>query len=206
LNIVGPGHIYQADDLGLFSLKGLVADGFGQILLITLIAALMLASLLVKRILRWRYFLGIVPCLVGLLGTSRLFPVPEFREFNCNDAIVWSIIAILTSLAIFDLITGKRFRSRVVAAVILCIACGSTFWRRPLVMDFRSFDYKQNLSPFSETKTEIKVTRSGLEVHVPLKDSQCWDAPIPCTEVFDEWLELRRQGDISSGFHSMHHP
>ena len=41
------------------------------------------------------------------------------------------------------------------------------------------------------TPTQIKITDSGLQVHVPVTGDQCWNAPLPCTPYFNAMLRGR---------------
>ncbi len=47
---------------------------------------------------------------------------------------------------------------------------------------------------------EVKVTHSGLAVHVPKEDEFCWDAPLPCAPYFRPNLRTLVEGDLGSGF------
>lgn len=54
------------------------------------------------------------------------------------------------------------------------------------------------------TLTQVKITDSGLHVHVPVTGDQCWNAPLPCTPYFSAMLRGRWDNpgrpDFSSGF------
>jgi hypothetical protein len=46
----------------------------------------------------------------------------------------------------------------------------------------------------------VKVTATGLRVHVPTADNRCWNAPLPCTPHPAQNLRLRRTGSLGAGF------
>lgn len=52
--------------------------------------------------------------------------------------------------------------------------------------------------------TQVKITDSGLQVHVPITGDQCWNASLPCTPYFSAMLRGRWDNsgrpDLSSGF------
>lgn len=54
------------------------------------------------------------------------------------------------------------------------------------------------------TLTQVKITDSGLYVHVPVTGDQCWNASLPCTPYFSAMLRGRWDNsgrpDLSSGF------
>jgi hypothetical protein len=46
------------------------------------------------------------------------------------------------------------------------------------------------------------VTHSGLALNVPLGDTQCWEASLPCTPHPTPGLRLRKSNDLAAGFTS----
>jgi len=59
---------------------------------------------------------------------------------------------------------------------------------------------KTDWKPIPEVTLTTEITLSGLQLFIPTASDQCWDAPLPCTPVFNPDLKLIEQGDLSSGF------
>ncbi|MEX0325789.1 MAG: hypothetical protein AB3N33_06850 [Puniceicoccaceae bacterium] len=60
--------------------------------------------------------------------------------------------------------------------------------------------------PIIEVPMQARTTDSGLEVNLPVTGQQSYDAPLPSTPYFNRHLQLRRDGDLSSGFTVVREP
>jgi hypothetical protein len=100
--------------------------------------------------------------------------------------------------------SGVRLKLLVVTTLCLGLWCLNprSLWRS----SYRQVFKVRQFSPFPQSETKILETRSGLEVRVPVKGDQCWDAPLPCTPYFNNELELRKKENLQSGFRGVDFP
>jgi hypothetical protein len=60
--------------------------------------------------------------------------------------------------------------------------------------------------PVPKAELEVKTTKSGLRVYVPAprpgdeQHEMVWDSPVPASDYFEPDLEMRRPGELQSGF------
>jgi hypothetical protein len=176
---------------------------FAAPFLITLIgSALLLLSSVHKRSLQLRQCLWLlVPSVGGVTFWFLAAPDPRFGQ-----AAIWGTAATLGSCGFFRVVEGSGVRLRLLVVTTLCLGLWSLNPRSLWNSSYRQVFKVRQFSPFPQSETKILETRSGLEVRVPVKGDQCWDAPLPCTPYFNNELELRKQENLQSGFRAVDFP
>jgi len=165
-------------------------------------SALLLLSSVQKRSPQLRRCLWLlVPSLGALTFWFLSAPDPRFGQ-----TAIWGTAATLGSCGFFPVVEKGGVRLKLLVVTILCFGLWSlnprSLWRSSYSQVFKM----RQFSPFPQCETKILPTRSGLEVRVPVKGNQCWDAPLPCTPYFNSELELRKQGNLQSGFRGVDFP
>jgi hypothetical protein len=165
-------------------------------------SALLLLSSVHKRSLQLRQCLWLlVPSVGGVTFWFLAAPDPRFGQ-----AAIWGTAATLGSCGLFRVVEGSGVRLRLLVVTILCLGLWSLNPRSLWNSSYRQVFKVRQFSPFPQPETRILETRSGLEVRVPVKSDQCWDAPLPCTPYFNNELELRKKENLQSGFRGVDFP
>ena len=165
-------------------------------------AALLLLSSVRKRSPQLRQCLWLLVPSVGAV-TFWFLAAPDPR---LGQAAIWGTAATLGSCGFFRLVERSGVRLKLLVVTTLCLGLWSLNPRSLWVSSYRQVFKVRQFSPFPQSETKILHTRSGLEVRVPVTDYQCWDAPLPCTPYFNNELELRKQGNLESGFRAVDFP
>jgi hypothetical protein len=164
--------------------------------------ALLLSSSVQKRSPLLRRCLWLLVPSVGAVTFWFLSaPDPRFGQ-----AAIWGTAATLGSCGFFPVVEKSGVRLKLLVVTTLCLGLWSLNPRSLWSSSYRQVFRIRQFSPFPQCETKILHTRSGLEVRVPVKGNQCWDAPLPCTPYFNDELELRKQGDLQSGFRAVDFP
>ena len=148
-------------------------------------------------------WLPLAPVLAGLIFWFFTAPDPRFAR---------ALILLLPVVAALPLagIIQEKFAGRtaivLLGSLFLVINFHYIGWisRHPATLFTISYE---GWHPVKKVPLVVRKTHSGLAVQVPADtdetrswDADCWDAPLPCTPVFTENLELRREGDLGRGF------
>jgi hypothetical protein len=165
-------------------------------------SALLLLSSVQKRSPQLRQCLWLVVPSLGAL-TFWFLSAPDLRF---GQTAIWGTAATVGSCGFFPIVEKGGVRLKLLVVTILCLGLLSLNPRSLWAASYRQVFKIHEFSPFPHCETKILLTRSGLEVRVPVKGNQCWDAPLPCTPYFNNELELREQGDLQSGFRSVDFP
>jgi hypothetical protein len=144
----------------------------------------------------WLWLL--IPSLVASVFWLVAAPAFRFGQFA-----IWTTAGTLGTWGIVSLTSGPRWAelSRIVLAglAVLLIWCLISFgWKPP----YERLLASPGIEPLPKTSTVARQTLSGLTVYVPAAANQCWDAPLPCTNYFDETLRLRNPQSLRYGFTS----
>ena len=143
--------------------------------------------------------------LVPLVGALTFWflsaPDPRFGQ-----AAIWGTAATLGSCGFFAVVERSGVRLKLLVVTILCLGLWCLNPRSLWGSSYRQVFKIREFSPFPHSETKILPTRSGLAVRLPAAGNQCWDAPLPCTPYFNYELELRRQGNLQSGFRTADFP
>jgi hypothetical protein len=165
-------------------------------------SALLLLSSVQKRSPGLRQCLWLLVPSVGALTFWFLSaPDPRFGQ-----TAIWGTAATLGSCGFFPVVERGGVRLKLLVVTILCLGLWSLNPRSLWGSSYSQVFKIRQFSPFPQCETKILLTRSGLEVRVPVKGNQCWDAPLPCTPYFNNELELRNQGNLQSGFRGVDFP
>ena len=165
-------------------------------------SALLLLSSVQKRLPQSRQCLWLlVPSLGALTFWFLSAPDPRFGQ-----TAIWGTAATLGSCGFFPAVERGGIRLKLLVVSILCLGLWSLNPRSLWASSYSQVFKIRQFSPFPQCETKILLTRSGLEVRVPVKGNQCWDAPLPCTPYFNNELELRKQGNLQSGFRGVDFP
>jgi hypothetical protein len=165
-------------------------------------AALLLLSSAQKRLLQLRQCLWLlVPSVAAVTFWFLAAPDPRFGQ-----AAIWGTAATLGSCGFFPVVERSGVRLKLLVVTTLCLGLWCLNPRSLWRSSYRQVFKVRQFSPFPQSETKILQTRSGLEVRLPATGNQCWDAPLPCTPYFNNELELRRQGNLQSGFRAVDFP
>lgn len=174
--------------------KRMLGNGYTVVLPLGLAAVLapMLAAMARRTVPRapaWPWFFLVVP-IASLVFWFVTAPEPRFA-----GASFWTLAIGAIALSLRG---GDDLRRRIAVACIVA----SLFFSN---IDLREFLRPSNMDkgPLKKGAMEAMTTRSGLTVYVPVKNGECWDAPLPATTgraFFDPDLRLRVPGDLSRGF------
>lgn len=139
-------------------------------------------------------WLILVPSACSILFWFFTAPGPRYV-----GACFW-ILGVGTTIIVidkFNVLKSRYFRTFLISfSIILCI--GFFFLK-----NFDKIDIPEENNGFWKTPSvELKIfeTNSGLNVFVPEKGDQCWDAPLPCSPMPNADLRLRREGEMRYGF------
>jgi len=139
----------------------------------------------------------LIPSLAGILFWFAASPDLRFAQFA-----FWTTAATLGTWGIvsLDLQRGRSHTRLVLAALFLSLTWSliSFGWKEPI----QALRGVQQPPPLPKADLVVRHTLSGLDVYVPAKGNQCWDAPLPCTPYFDESLRLRNASSLRWGFTS----
>jgi hypothetical protein len=165
-------------------------------------SALLLLSSVQKRALQLQQGLWLLVPSVGAVAFWFLAaPDPRFGQ-----TAIWGTAATLGSCGFFRLVESSGVRIKLLVVTTLCLGLWSLNPRSLWDSSYSQVFKVRQFSPFPQSETKILHTRSGLEVRVPVKSNQCWDAPLPCTPYFNNELELRKQENLQSGFRAVDFP
>jgi hypothetical protein len=165
-------------------------------------SALLLLSSVQKRSPQLRQSLWLLVPSVGAV-TFWFLAAPDPR---LGQAAIWGTAATLGSCGFLRLVERSGVRLKLLVVTTLCLGLWSLNPRSLWNSSYRQVFKVRQFSPFPQSETKILQTRSGLEVRVPVKGDQCWDAPLPCTPYFNNELELRKQRNLQSGFRGVDFP
>jgi hypothetical protein len=143
----------------------------------------------------------LVPSVGALTFWFLSAPDPRFGQ-----AAIWGTAATLGSCGFFSVVEKSGVRLKLLVATTLCLGLWCLNPRSLWRSSYRQVFKIREFSPFPHCETKTLRTRSGLEVRLPATGDQCWDAPLPCTPYFNNELELRRQGNLQSGFRGVDFP
>jgi len=137
-------------------------------------------------------WLFLVPSICSILFWFIAAPLPRFA-----GACFW-ILGVGTSIIVinkFNVLKSKYFKTFIISfSIILCIG----FFFIKIFVNIP----EENNGFWKIPSVELKIfeTNSGLNVFIPEKGDQCWDAPLPCAPSANADLCLRREGEIRHGF------
>lgn len=139
-----------------------------------------------SRAVAWPWLFMLLP-FGGLLFWFVKAPMPRYA-----GALFWMFAFGALALSLRHL--ARRQTAAVVLAVVVVL-----FFQNVSVIEFL-LTWGLDTRPAWTGNTKVMTTNSGLEVHVPVENNLCFDAPLPCTPHFDPYLRLRVPGDMSKGF------
>ncbi len=119
-------------------------------------------------------------------------PLPRFA-----GACFW-ILGVGTTIIVinkFNVLKLRHFKTFIISfSIILCIG----FFFIKIFVNIP----EENNGFWKIPSVELKIfeTNSGLNVFVPEKGDQCWNAPLPSTPYPNADLSLRREGEMRYGF------
>ncbi len=97
----------------------------------------------------------------------------------------------------YGVIAGKgAFRARWRATGSLSSALGELSLNESFL---NGHAFYQGFQPMPTAPLTLYRTRSGLQVHTPVEDDRCWEAPLPCTPYRRDDLRLRGES-MQEGF------
>jgi hypothetical protein len=137
-------------------------------------------------------WLFLVPSVCSILFWFIAAPLPRFA-----GACFW-ILGVGTSIIVinkFNVLKLRHFKTFIISFSIL--SCISFFFIKIFVNI-----PEENNGFYKIPSVELKIfeTNSGLNIFVPEKGDQCWDAPLPCASSANADLCLRREGEMQYGF------
>lgn len=183
-----------------------LANGIGLLTVIfplALFLACGILAILLHRLTRFRLsrqdmLKGII--LVPLLAAMMFwfFSAPDPRFANAT-------FMLLSVSAIMMLVTGVQpYTSKVGMAKVFCLlfVVGNLNFLGFVYLRYETFKdiSLDGWHAVKQVPLDVKFTKSGLRVYVPISGDQCWDAPLPCTPYFNEALRLRDPDHVASGF------
>ena len=137
-------------------------------------------------------WLLLVPSACAILFWFSALPEPRYV-----GACFW-ILGVGTTIIVinkFNVLKSKYFKTFLISfSIILCIG----FFFIKIFVNIP----EENNGFWKIPSVELKIfeTNSGLNVFVPEKGDQCWDAPLPCAPSANADLRLRREGEMRYGF------
>lgn len=137
-------------------------------------------------------WLFLVPSVCSILFWFIAAPLPRFA-----GACFWVLGVGTTILVInkFNVLKLKYFKTFIISfSIVLCIS----FFFIKIFVNIP----EENNGFYKIPSVELKIfeTNSGLNIYVPEKGDQCWDAPLPCAPGANPDLCLRREGEMRYGF------
>ncbi len=157
-----------------------------------------------------KFYLLHLPLLATLVFWVVTAPLPRFIELIPTLMLIlsgWLLICRLQDIGFRYcpnwLIAPNKLVVNTFLQGFLCIAVAFMTIKLVLIKQ-HTFSGWQDIPSVS---TEVKITQSGLRVHLPNTNTGelCWNEPLPCTPYFNEKLRLRTDpknnpNDLSSGF------
>lgn len=137
-------------------------------------------------------WLFLVPSVCLILFWFSTVPTPRLAGACFWILGVGTVIIVINK---FDVLKSKYFKTFIISfSIILCIS----FFFIKIFVNIP----EENNGFYKIPSVELKIfeTNSGLNVFVPEKGDQCWDAPLPCTPLPNADLRLRREGEMRYGF------
>lgn len=137
-------------------------------------------------------WLILVPSICSILFWFIAAPLPRFV-----GACFW-ILGVGTSIIVinkFNVLKSKYFKTFIISfSIILCIG----FFFIKIFVNIP----EENNGFYKIPSVGLKIfeTNSGLNIYIPEKGDQCWDAPLPCAPYPNADLCLRREGEMRYGF------
>ena len=139
-------------------------------------------------------WLFLVPSVCSILFWFIAAPLPRFA-----GACFW-VLGVGTTIIVidkFNVLKLKYFKTFIISfSIILCIG----FFFLKNFVDINIPEENNGFYKIPSVELKIFETNSGLNVFVPVKGDQCWDAPLPCTPTPNADLRLRREGEMRYGF------
>ena len=150
-----------------------------------------------KRLGPWLWLL--LPSIAGVVFWFTAAPVPRFGE-----AAIWATAAVLGTAAVFSIAPDDASpgRQRVVCLGVILLSAWCIGPHRLWSSVYKPLLTAGRLASLPKASVAQVTTQHGLTIYWRTGGQQCWDAAIPCTPYFDETLDLRRAGDMASGFKS----
>jgi hypothetical protein len=141
------------------------------------------------------WFQLLIPSLGGLLFWFLLDPA-----FRFGEAAIWTTAACLGAAGLLQILPMmSQAWSQVALLGVLALGGWCGYPRTIWVASVRPLLGVRGFSQTPEARTLPYRLPSGLTVRVPIETNQCWNAPLPCSPVFDDRLRLRRDGDLRLG-------
>ena len=137
-------------------------------------------------------WLFLLPSVCSILFWFIAAPLPRFAGACFWILGVGTVIIVINK---FNVLKLKYFKTFIISfSIILCIG----FFFIKIFVDIP----EENNGFYKIPSVELKIfeTNSGLNVFVPEKGDQYWDAPLPCAPSANADLRLRREGEIRYGF------
>lgn len=161
-------------------------------LLIFPLAFLAISIALRKRGLAWdARSLSVAPFALATLAWFATAPDPRFLGAALWLPTMW----FASGTAISNLLPGVERGLRFASLALFVGYCG---WMAAELDAL--FIRSSGPIPVRMVETRVFTTRSGLELRVPLKGDQCWEAPLPCTPYPAPRLGLRDASDLWGGY------
>ena len=137
---------------------------------------------------RWLW-LGLLPVSLSLLFWFLTAPAVRFAE-----GLAWALGAALLALA--------ASKSRLVGGGWLSVGAFVIIMGASIMglLLFHPVSGSEASQEIPKVALESFETKSGVVLALPSKGTQCWDAPIPCTNAPQPGLELRLSGSFRHGF------
>lgn len=137
-------------------------------------------------------WLFLVPSVCSILFWFIVAPLPRFAGACFWILGVGTVIIVINKFSVLKL---KYFKTFIISfSIILCIG----FFFTKIFVNIP----EENNGFYKIPSVELKIfeTNSGLNIYVPEKGDQCWDAPLPCAPGLNADLCLRREGELRYGF------
>jgi len=145
-----------------------------------------------------------LPLFVVLFGLFFWFiTAPAIRFASALIFLLPISALILLEDQLSDRIKLQFWRIRKEFFIILLLGCTVSIgiWSLWVAQNYQVkplFTFR-GIEQIPTAELELKVTKSGVEVWMPVEGDQCWDSPLPSSPYFNENLKYRKD-TIQSGF------
>ena len=139
-------------------------------------------------------WLFLLPSACAILFWFSTIPEPRYIGASFWILGVGTTIIVLNK---FNVLKSKYFKTFIISFSIILFV-GFFFLKNFVKINIP----EENNGFYKIPSVELKIfeTNSGLNIYVPEKGDQCWDATLPCTPTPNADLRLRREGEMRYGF------